>query len=255
MIKEKNITIEKPLFFKRVVAYLIDIIIVTLLATAISMVFIDNTNYKKQSEELMDLTRKYSAGEITKEEYNASYDNLNYYLTKEGVGTSIINCSVALVYYVILCFFCHGITLGKFLMKLQIVSANDKELNMGNYLIRGLLVNLILSNLVSIIFVYALSKETFISIYPKVSSVLSLFLLATILFIMYRDDGRGLHDLLSNTKVINTKKLKVKEEDIEIKEANVIEEKKIKEKKPEKEVKETKKVTTKKSTKKEVKKK
>lgn len=222
-----NTNIEKPSFLKRSVAYLIDIILVALLATAISMVFIDNTKYQGRTEELMSLTKNFTEGKITKEEYSEQFDTLNYYLTKEGVGTTIVNCSVAIVYYVILCYFCHGITLGKYLMKLQIVSANDKELNIGHYLLRGLFVNLILSNLVSIICVYTMNKDTFISIYPKASNVLTIFLLVTLLFMMYRNDGRGLHDLISNTKVISTKEPKIKEEvKEEVVEAKVIEEKK-----------------------------
>lgn len=219
---------EKPYFFRRVLAYLIDIILVTLLSTAISMVFIDNTSYKSKTDELMNLTKQYTEQKITQEEYSKQFDELNYYLTKEGVATSIVNCSVAIFYYVILCYFCHGITLGKYIMKLKIESANGKELNLGHYLIRGLFVNLILSNLVSIIFVSTMNKDTFVSVYPKISSVLSLFLLATILFIMYRNDGRGLHDLISNTKVISTKGLiieEVKENKEEVVDANVIEEK------------------------------
>ena len=126
-------------------------------------------------------------------------------------------------------------------MKLQIVSAKGKELNMGNYLIRGLLVNLILSNIASIICIYAFNKETFISVYPKISTCFTFFILASLLFMMYRNDGRGLHDLASNTKIISTKEPKIKKEDKEeITEAKVIEEKT--------EVKETKK-STKKSTK------
>ena len=236
-----NKDIQKPTFFRRTVAYVIDILLVTLLATAISMVFIDNTSYKSKTNELMELTKQYTEKKITQEEYSKQFDEMNYYLTKDGVGTSIINCSVAIVYYVVLCFFCHGITLGKYIMKLRIVSANEKELNMGNYLIRGLFANLILSNLVSIIFVSVMSKSTFISVYPKVSSVLSLFLLATIIFIMYRNDGRGLHDLLSNTKVINVKNISEKETvKEEVVEAKVIEEKPATKKK----------TTTKKNTKK-----
>ena len=132
-------------------------------------------------------------------------------------------------------------------MKLRIDSANAKDLNMGNYLKRALFVNMILSNLVSIIFIYTLNKETFITLHPKISSVLSVFLLVTLLFMMYREDGRGLHDLMANTIVISTKELRsdVTVEN-EVKDAKVIEEKEIKEEKPKK--------TTKKKTKKEVKK-
>ena len=233
---------EKPYFLKRVVAYLIDIILVVMLATTISMIFqfTQTSDEKSASAEWLELVKKYNNKEITQEEYEKQSNELNYYLAKETVGTTIVICSVSLVYYVIMCYFCHGITLGKYLMKLRIVSANDKELNIGNYLIRALFADLILSYLLNIISVYALSKETFINIYLKASSVITLFLLATVLFIMYRNDGRGLHDLLANTKIISTKE---KKENKEVVEAKVIEEKKIEKK------------TTKKNTKKEVKKK
>ena len=234
---------EKPYFLKRIVAYLIDIIFVMLLSTVITMVFINTEGYQKRTEELMGLTKSYAAGEITKEEYSTQFDEMNYFVTKEGVGTSIVTCSVSVVYFVILCYFCHGITLGKYIMKLRIVGNNDKELNIGHFLIRALFVNLILSNLISIIFVSTMNQSTFINIYPKASNALTIFLLATMLCMTYRNDGRGLHDLLAGTIVISTKEPKIKEEvKEEVVEANVIEEKKINKK------------TTKKSTKKEVKK-
>ena len=221
---------EKASFLKRMCAYLIDLIIVTLLSSIISLMFLDNKKYEAESEQLMNLTKSYASGEISREDYTKQFDELNYYMTKDSIGVTITNCSVAIIYYVVLCYFCHGVTLGKYLLKLQIISANDKKLNIGNYLIRGLYVNLILSNLISIIFVFSLNKDSFITIYPKVSSTLTMLVLATILFIMYRNDGRGLHDLISNTKVIDTKNYnEVKEEkDVneEVVEAKVIEVKK-----------------------------
>ena len=120
---------EKPYFLRRIVAYLIDIIFVMLLSTAITMVFINTERYQKRTEELMNLTKSYSEGKITKEEYSKQFDEMNYYVTKDGVGTSIVTCSVSLVYFVVLCYFCHGITLGKYIMKLRIVGNNDKKLN------------------------------------------------------------------------------------------------------------------------------
>ncbi len=217
----------KPYFLRRVIAYLIDLILVVMLASAISLFFVDKNKTQGYTEELMDLTQKYTNKEISQEEFSKQSNDLNYYMSKENVDVTIINCSVALVYYVVLCYFCHGITLGKYIMKLRIVSANDKELNMGHYLLRALFVNLILSNIVSIVCVYTMNKDTFISVYPKLSNALTIFLLVTILFIMYRNDGRGLHDLMSNTHVISTKEPKVKpQEQEEVVEAKVIEEKK-----------------------------
>ncbi len=241
---------EKPYFLRRIGAYLIDIIVVTLLASAISMVFFDNTKSQGYTKELTELAKKCSNNELTAEECEKQSNDLNYNFAVDSVEITIVNCAVALVYYVILCYFCHGITLGKYLMRIRIVSANENELNMGNYLIRALFVNLILSNMFSVICVYTMNKETFNNIHTKGSNILSIFLLVTMLFMMYRQDGRGLHDLMSNTKIISTKEPKNKEKNEEsneennnkIVEAKVIEEKKITKK------------STKKKTKKEVKK-
>ncbi len=222
---------EKPYFFKRIVAYLIDLIIVMLLAGIISNIFVNNDNYKNETQKLLELTRDYSEGKITKDEYTKESENVNYYLTKDSIGVTIINCSVAIVYYVIMCFYCGGITLGKYIMKLRIVSANDKRLNIGHFLLRSLFVNLILSNILSILMVLCLNKDTFIKVSSKVSSALVIFLLATLVFIMYREDGRGLHDLIANTKIISTKDEKKRQDNSDIKEAKIIEEKKSKKEK------------------------
>ena len=225
---------KKPSFVKRTCAYLIDLIIVSFIAGIISLIFVNSDNYNNRTREILDLTRKYTAGEVTREEYIEQSDTLNYYMTKDSVEVSIINCSVALLYYVILCYYCNGITLGKYLLKMRIVSASDKKLNIGNYLIRALFVNLILSNLINIILVSVLSKEGFTSIYSKLSGALTIFLMATMLFIMYREDGRGLHDLMAKTMIISTKEDKNNEtkEDKEIvTEAKVLEEKEVASKK------------------------
>ena len=242
---------EKPYFLKRFAAYLIDMIIVSLLATAISLVFLDNSKYQGETEALMTLTKKYTNNEITKEEYTKQFDELNYVMTKDNVGVTVVNIGVGLVYYVVLCYFCHGITLGKYLLKMKIVSSKDKELNLGNYLLRALFVNLILSNIVSVVLVTTLDKGSFVSIYPKISNVLTLFVLATIIFMMYRSDGKGLHDMISGTVVISTKAPKETKEDVkeEVTEAKVIEEKHTKNDNVKKKD-DSKKKTTKKSTKK-----
>ena len=221
---------EKPYFLRRAVAYLIDLIIVMLLSGIISTVFIKNDNYRNESQKLLELTSKYSQGEVTKEEFTKEYDNINYYLTKDSIGVTIVTLSVSIIYYVILCFYCGGITLGKRIMKITIVSANDKKLNLGNFLLRALLVNLILSNLVSVVLVSILDKDVFIITYPKVSNALTILLLVTLVVMMYREDGRGLHDLIANTRVISAKNNKEIKEEIKetIVEAKVIEEKSVK---------------------------
>ncbi len=237
---------EKPYFLKRLAAYLIDLIIVSVLATLISLVFIKEQLKTNYTGELMSLREQLTKKEITEEEFKKLSNDLIYINAKDTVGTTIIITGVSLVYYVILCYFCNGITLGKYLFKMQIVSSKDKKLNIGNYLLRGLLVNSILSYIINAVLVLTLSKDGFLSIYNVSSNVLTIFLLASLITMMYRQDGRGLHDIVSGTMVISTKVPKNKKEEVkeEVVEAKVIEEKTTKTKNT------TKSKTTKKKTKK-----
>ena len=221
---------KKVPLYKRVIAYVIDLLIVTLLSGLLSMVFANDIDYKRDSDKLVDITSRYAAGEMTREEYTKEFEDVNYYMTKDSNSVTIINCGMALLYYVVLCYYCKGITLGKYLMKIKIVSANDKPIKLWNYLVRALFVDLILSNLLSIIMVLTLPKETFIAIYSKISSLLTIFLLVTILVSTYREDGRSLHDLIAGTNVISTKDLPKEEkvmEKEEIVEAKIEEKKSI----------------------------
>lgn len=232
---------KKPYLIKRVIAYTIDFIIVALLAASISMVFFQKESDSSYVLKWAELQEKLRDGKIEQKEYQTINDELTYIMAKDSVGTMAITACVGLVYYVVLCYFCHGITLGKYIMKLRIVSANDKELNMLNYLLRALFANLILMYIVSAVFGASMDQTAFLKYYPPINSGLFIFILVTMLFIMYRNDGKGLHDLMSNTIIIDTKNL-INEEKEENKD-NIVEAKVVKEKK----------TTKKKSTKKDVK--
>ena len=196
---------KKPFVYKRVMAYFIDLIVITLISGILTIVFTNNEAYEEDSLRLMELTKELTSGEKTQEEYYKEFDNINYSLTKNSISVTAITVSVSIVYYVILCYYCHGITLGKYIMHLKIVSANGKELNLCHYLLRCLVVNMVLSNIVTIILIESLSKDTFINYYSRISNGFSILLLISFIMIMYRNDGRGIEDFMGNTKVINWK--------------------------------------------------
>ena len=196
---------EKPYLYKRVIAYIIDLLVVTLLAGILTIILTNTESYDRDTRRILELTQKLATEESSNEEYINELRDLNYSLTSNSVNVTIITISVSIIYYVIMSYFCHGITLGKYMMKLRIVSANDKELNIFNYLVRALIINNILSDAVTITLVKLLPKQSFINISDKISNVFLLLLIVSIILIMYREDGRGLHDLLGNTKIINIK--------------------------------------------------
>ena len=244
---------------KRIGAYLIDIILVSLIATIISSNSYINKDYKKykevydeynnkydeysnyytklenyyedekisekeykklsKSKEIYtkDLINYYEDKKIDKEEYDNIIENLNleysnletnysYKLLKYSTVPTIINLMCVLLYFVVFQFYFDAKTLGKKVMKLKIVSNNTKKLNILNYLIRSLIVNEVFINLISLLCLIILSKNGYIA-YNKIIYVITYILEMTILFTMVFDkDSRGLHDFISNTKVIEDKK-------------------------------------------------
>ena len=134
---------EKPKVFKRVIAFFIDILVVSLLAGIISSTFIDTKKYEEVTQEMSEIITKYSQEEIALEEFQARSRDLNYEMVASSINITIVTLVITIVYYTIMPYFCHGITLGKYLMKIRIISNNDKDLNIINYGLRSLIINTI----------------------------------------------------------------------------------------------------------------
>ena len=214
----------KPSLVKRSISYFLDLLIVMLLSGLISKVLIDTTVSDFQMQRQIDLTTKMASNEITSEQYNAWIGEASYDSTKASVPVTAITCIVTIIYYVVMSYYCKGITLGKYIMRLRIKSSNEKELSLGNYLLRSLVINMLLMNLTSIFLVSILSRQSFIASYSKVSNVFTIIMLLSLIVMMYREDGRGLHDLVSGTIVVDFKK--DQEEVVDgVDEAKVVEEK------------------------------
>lgn len=165
------------------------------------------------------ITSKYEDNQISKKEYQEIVTDINkefdkiandyvYLLNKKGVSNSIITLICTLLYFGILQYFLKGQTIGKKLLKLRVVSASEKKINILNYLLRSLIVNSVLLNTISIIFLIFVSKSTYSSVNNIISGLTGLVESITIFLVLTREDQRGLHDLLFNTKVIATNRTK-----------------------------------------------
>lgn len=210
---------DKPYIFKRVIAYIIDMFVIVLISSLLLNFVVKDESYIENSNKLVELMNKTVAAEISNEEYEKQYNELNYEITKSTVDVTLIMSAVSLVYYVIFCYCRDGRTLGKQLMGMKLVSNNGKKLHINNYLIRSLLINQILLDIVSSAMIIFLSKNAYNTWYNNFSTVYSIFLITSLVFMFYRNDGRGLHDILANTKVVNVKKKKEVEEVVKVEEA------------------------------------
>lgn len=203
----------KPVSYKRILAYLIDIFIVICIATILTIFIPVSEEYTNQMNELNAVLEDYSSGDISETEYLEKFNDISYIVNKESVQVSIVSVVLSTIYFVVLAYYMNGQTFGKKIMKIQVVSANSKKLTMNNYLIRSLLVDSILMNTISIIAILFLEKSSYLKVYDVTSTIFGAIYVVIFAMILFRQDGRGLHDLLANTKVISLNDKKVLNEE------------------------------------------
>ena len=212
---------------KRIIAYMIDILLVSFVSTLITSNSYINKDFKQYNEvykeydvfyeeyeeNLEELQDLFENEEITQDEYDTKLEKLNtsysdknidynYKLIKLSIISTIISILVILLYFVVIPYYFSGKTLGKWIMKLRLVSNNNKKLNILNYLIRCLILNSVLINILTIVMVLVLSKGEYL-IYNQIVYVINYVIeMAIVFMIIFDKKNRGLHDYIANTKVV-----------------------------------------------------
>ncbi len=233
---------------KRIVAYLLDIVFVTLIATLITNVKVFNPYYERYNEnydKYVELLTKYQNEEIDEEEYQKEFIPLNYELSKDSTIASGVTIALLVAYFGIYQGLAGGQTIGKKMMKIKIVGTKAEKVNAGLYILRCVILNNIIFRILLLIGPFITNASTF-NTYSYVMEILEgVVECAIFVMIMLRKDGRGLHDYIAGTKVVSTVPVVPEETPVTPKEERV-EEPKVIEVKEAKEIKKTK---TSKSTK------
>lgn len=239
---------------KRIGAYIIDIVIVSIVTTLLSNtplnpkydeyteVYESNTEtYSTYSEMLNTLSDAYKDEKITSEEvssfekkypdytklvekyykdekidkkeydkiyegissdYNKYYEEYFYRLNMLSLYTNIMNFVAIILYFVIFQFIAKGQTLGKRLFRLQVKSAKEgKDLNMGNYMLRSLLLNGLAITLIDNILLFTVNQTAYMAFNKYLYLLSYLIEISIIIMVGLREDNRGLHDVLGGTRV------------------------------------------------------
>lgn len=176
---------------------------------------IENKKYKVLIEPFYDdlVIDKNEYKEILKkinsEEEKTSSD-FNYKLQKLGIFNSIITLTITLLYFGVLQYLLKGQTIGKKILNIKVVSANSKKLNVFNYLLRSLIINNVLLNAINVIVLNYFTRSIFMKVTNVISILVSIVEALTIYLVISREDNRGIHDLICNTKVVSVKEEIVK---------------------------------------------
>ena len=194
--------------FKRICAYLIDLIIVMILGTLLTSVLPNNkevTNLSNESldvmEEYFDAIKENDSEEI--KELEVKINDLSYDLAKVKTYNTIIIIILYFLYFIVFQSYNKGQTLGKILFKIETVNELGIRASFGQILLRGLILYPILPNLLSLILLYC-SKTLYINFAGYFSIVYYIILIVS--FFMVIASNRGLHDCISKTRVMETSK-------------------------------------------------
>ena len=187
---------------KRIIAFVIDIGIVSLVVSLINLLPLDpyKDKYKDAYEKYNEVVQKSTEDE--KNDYKNEIIELNYEVYKYRTYSSMFSATALILYFGVLPLVMNGQTLGKKIMKLRVVSNNEKKLNFWKYLIRIVILNNIWLSLINVGAVYVVSGVKFYYVTYVISMLSSLIYMLNLIMVMFRKDNRGLHDMVAGTKVI-----------------------------------------------------
>lgn len=192
----------KAMFSQRVLAFLIDLVLLSMITSLITMFIPMNDTATKLYEEQNRVLEGYVDGSVSMEEYVNQMVDLGYDISRQTVIVSIVTIVISLLYYVVYPCYNNGQTFGKKLMKIKIKKTNDTELSMNDLLIRSMINNSILVNIINVILVLFLSKNLYLSTSSLVSFIQYLVLIISLIMIAFTKNAQGLHDKVCKTEVV-----------------------------------------------------
>ena len=218
---------------KRIIAYMLDMFLVTAIVfalTNIKQINFQLTKHNKASKEYSEIVKKYEKEEAKfnkvkkkydkdkikkseykkaekklesyKKEYAENIKKYNYELTMNSVFPTVMSMCVVILYFGILQYFMNGQTLGKKLMKIRVVKNKEGKLNIVNFILRCIILNGIIANLLIVLFVYIFNANDFYNASYIVSNAQSIVEFIILIMIFMTKDNRGLHDFIASTRVV-----------------------------------------------------
>lgn len=200
-LKKSNTDI-KAMFSQRLLAFIIDIFILSIItALIISFIPVNNTASKLYDEQ-NKILEDYIDGNYNMEDYVNKMIDIEYDISKYTVVSSLVAIVISLLYYVVYPCYNDGQTIGKKILKIKVKKVNDKELSMNDLLIRSMINNSILLNIICIILVLLLNKSLYLTTSSLFNGIQYLIMFISVILIAFSKSSQGIHDRIAKTEVV-----------------------------------------------------
>ena len=190
---------------KRILAYLIDVVIVLFASSMLSSISYLNPQletYNKYYDEYSEKTKDYLDKKTADDEYLQITNDYSYKLERNNVYSSIISVVIILLYFGVFQKYNNGQTLGKKLLNIRVKG----NLNVFKYLLRTAIIYNVFINVAKIILIVALDQNQYLIANKYLYALALVVEVTTIVMIMLRKDHKGLHDLIVGSEVIEENK-------------------------------------------------
>ena len=191
----------KASLLRRILAFLIDFALITIIVVAISSLLPKNNNIDVLNREFND-----TVSNMENVSFSVSFNQMALIykdLDQARIMYSVINAVMIFIYFIFIPYFFDGKTVGKKILKIKTVR-NDKEcLSLKNLVIKNMIDTGLMYMLFSLTLIYILPGYSYFIFVIALSILQISLIVASICMIIKRKDKRGLNDILSGTKVIN----------------------------------------------------
>ncbi len=188
-------------FLKRFLAYLIDIILVGTIMGIISVIF-TTKNATVLSNQFLELNEQVINTKLDFGIYYSRVADITLSLDRENFMINIINCVIIILYFVVLPLYKNGQTLGKKIFKIKIVREDKEDLTANELIIRNIVVNGLLNTFLAFCLVFLLSGFEYFTITSILGFIQFVLVVVSACMIIFRKDKKGLHDIITKTKVV-----------------------------------------------------
>lgn len=192
----------KSNFGKRLVAYILDAVIVSLIFSVLTMFIKESNNLINLNNQLNTISENFINKTITMKEYFNQYSSIEYLISKEMFLQNLFSLILMIGYFVILPYYYNGQTIGKKMMKIKIVKEDDK-LTINDLALRSLLANGIAMTFIELALIFLIKDTAYFITISILSFIQFLLVITSIFMILYRKDKKALHDIVCKTLVVD----------------------------------------------------
>lgn len=193
---------EKALFIQRLAAFVLDILIVSFVASLLTYPFLDMDSIQKLDDSSTEVAEKFFSQDISEKEYISESIGISYELARQQGLLSLVTIFLNVLYFVVFQIYNNGQTLGKQLLKIKIVGRDGEALTVNQMIFRAAIINSILISMIN--FAILIFANQYVYFYAVAVLELIHFMVIAIsgFMVMFGKRRQGIHDLIAHTDVV-----------------------------------------------------